>query len=82
VVSLTRGPSIVAKIPGGKIDTLDTHALLFTFLSGFRQNQDSYQMVVQLLCLVHKRIYADEAASVVSLTRGPSIVAKIPQNEQ
>ena len=41
---------------GDKIDTLDTHTLLFTFLTGFRQNQDGYQMVIQLLCLVHKRI--------------------------
>jgi hypothetical protein len=37
-------------------DTLDTHTLLFTFLTGFRQNQDGYQMVIPLLCLVHKRI--------------------------
>jgi hypothetical protein len=35
---------------------IDTHTLLFTFLTGFRQNQDGYQMVIQLLCLVHKRI--------------------------
>ena len=41
---------------GDKIDTLDTHTLLFTFLTGFRQNQDGYQMVIPLLCLVHKRI--------------------------
>ena len=41
---------------GEKIDTHDPHALLFTFLTGFRQNQNSYQMVVQLFCLVHKRI--------------------------
>ena len=39
-----------------KIDNLDTHTLLFTFLTGFRQNQDGYQMVIPLLCLVHKRI--------------------------
>ena len=38
------------------IDTLDTLTLLLTFLTGFRQNQDSYQMVIQLICLVHKRI--------------------------
>jgi hypothetical protein len=41
---------------GDKIDILDTHTLLFTFLTGFRQNQDGYQMVIPLLCLVHKRI--------------------------
>jgi hypothetical protein len=41
---------------GNKIDTLDTHTLLFTFLTGFRQIQDGYQMVIPLLCLVHKRI--------------------------
>jgi hypothetical protein len=41
---------------GDKIDTRDTHTLLLTFLTGFRQNQDGYQMVIQLLCLVHKRI--------------------------
>jgi hypothetical protein len=41
---------------GDKIDTLDTLILLFTFLTGFRQNQDGYQIVIQLLCLVHKRI--------------------------
>jgi hypothetical protein len=34
-------------------DKIDTHTLLFTFLTGFRQNQDGYQMVIQLLCLVH-----------------------------
>ena len=37
-------------------DKIDTHTLLFTFLTGFRQNQDGYQMVIQLLCLVHKRL--------------------------
>jgi hypothetical protein len=41
---------------GDKIDTLDTLTLLFIFLTGFRQNQDGYQIVIQLLCLVHKRI--------------------------
>ena len=41
---------------GDKIDTLDTHTLLFTFLTGFRQNQDGYQMVIQLLSLMHTRI--------------------------
>jgi hypothetical protein len=39
------------------IDTLDTLTLLFIFLTGFRQNQDSYQMVIQLFFLVLKRIY-------------------------
>ena len=41
---------------GDKIDTLDTLTLLFSFLTGFRQNQDGYQFVIQLRCLVHKRI--------------------------
>ena len=41
---------------GDNIDTLDTHTLVFTFLTGFRQNQDGYQMVISLLCHVHKRI--------------------------
>jgi hypothetical protein len=36
-------------------DKIDTHTLLFTFLTGFKQNQDGYQMVIQLLCLVHKQ---------------------------
>ena len=41
---------------GDKIDTLDTFTLLLTLLTGFRQDQNSYQMVIQLLCVVHKRI--------------------------
>jgi hypothetical protein len=39
---------------GDKIDTLDTHTLVFAFLTGFRQNQDGYQMIIPLLCLVHE----------------------------
>ena len=36
---------------GDKIDTLETHTLLFTFLTGFRQNQDVIKLLFSYFVL-------------------------------